>query len=108
MTVNLIVTLLAYRHEILEVVPATLTQRNLVMGVKRRAVGAGVWSASTTAMLTRVLVSLVNSPPPCIPIRRVLSFVGVWIVPLSVDTRTPSESHFDTADNAVFGNKPRV
>ena len=102
MTVDLIVTVLANRHEISEVVPAALAQRNVMMGMENHAVGTGVWPASMTALLARVVVPLVNRPPPGIPVRRILPIVGVWVVPLSVDTRVSSKHHFDTPDYVVF------
>lgn len=105
MTVDLIVTVLANRHEIPGVVPTALTQRNVMMGVENHTVGASVWTALTTALLARVVVPLVNRPPPGVPVRGILPVVGVWVVPSSADFRTRSEHHFDTPDFDVFIHK---
>lgn len=103
--VCLVVTTLTDRNEISEVIPAALTQWSLMMSMKHRTVGAGVWSASTSALLARVVVPLVDSPPPGIPIRRILPLVGVWVVPPSADFRIRSEHHFDTSSFDVFIHK---
>ncbi len=82
---------LADRHQIPEMMPATVTKRLPVMSVQHDSTITGVGTTPSPTLLAGIIIALIDRLPPSIPVRRVLPVVSSRVIKPTVDSGTPSE-----------------
>lgn len=83
--VFLIMTGLAQRCQIRQMIRSTLRKWVFVVSVEGNAIASCVWPTLASALCTRPVIAAIHSLPARIPIRRVTTVVCRWIVPLRID-----------------------